>query len=135
MGELTVLVMQLSPKTVLTLAALLIQQVWILEMRHLACRKHYADTFLAAVTNGRWSSWDAWTACSVTCGQGTRSHMRCVMPGVFRKNVSTRESKKYLHCRTCTNPAPANGGTGCPGSDTFTQNCFNPRCPVDPASM
>lgn len=50
--------------------------------------------------NGGWSGWDA---CSVTaCGQtGTQT-------------------------RTCTNPAPANGGISCVGSST--QSCSTPAC-------
>ncbi len=44
--------------------------------------------------DGGWSAWVA-GACSATCGGGTRTDTR-----------------------TCTNPAPSDGGTDCPGSDT-----------------
>jgi cysteine-rich repeat protein len=49
--------------------------------------------------NGGWSEWGV---CSVTCGGGTQS-------------------------RTCTNPAPANGGTDCTGE--ATQSCNTNSCP------
>ncbi|XP_078578186.1 mucin-like protein [Branchiostoma floridae x Branchiostoma japonicum] len=50
--------------------------------------------------DGGWSDWGAWSACSVTCGNGTE----------------TRE-------RTCNNPAPANGGAGCVGETHDTRAC------------
>lgn len=51
--------------------------------------------------------WSGWSACSVTaCGQtGTQT-------------------------RTCTDPAPANGGTTCSGSPS--QSCSTPVCPTTP---
>ncbi len=50
--------------------------------------------------NGGWS---AWSACSATCGGGTQT-------------------------RTCTNPAPANGGSNCSGSSS--QACNTQACEV-----
>lgn len=47
-------------------------------------------------TNGGWSAWSGWSACSN--GQQTRT-------------------------RTCTNPAPACGGSNCSGSNLETQSC------------
>lgn len=58
-----------------------------------------------ALINGGWSSWSVWSACSVTCGGGTQTRNR-----------------------TCTNPAPANGGTTCTGLTTQTQSCNMNAC-------
>ncbi|HRY63237.1 MAG TPA: hypothetical protein P5267_01355, partial [Patescibacteria group bacterium] len=52
----------------------------------------------AGSTNGGWS---AWSTCSVECGGGTQT-------------------------RTCTNPAPANGGLDCVGE--ATQSCNTESC-------
>ncbi|XP_067684946.1 thrombospondin-2-like [Haliotis asinina] len=65
--------------------------------------------------NGGWSSWSSYQAvgsCSVTCGTG-RQH--------------------YKKTRSCTNPAPANGGARCYGSSeyTFSFTCRRTPCPVD----
>lgn len=48
----------------------------------------------SSIVNGGWS---AWSACSAACGDGTQT-------------------------RTCTNPAPANGGAACTGLSTQTCN-------------
>ncbi|XP_078667263.1 uncharacterized protein LOC144909086 [Branchiostoma floridae x Branchiostoma belcheri] len=64
----------------------------------------------SSIINGGWSDWGAWSACSVTCGVGTE----------------TRD-------RTCTNPAPANGGADCDGPAQETQACdTGVSCPGQP---
>ncbi|XP_078616401.1 uncharacterized protein LOC144884802 [Branchiostoma floridae x Branchiostoma japonicum] len=61
------------------------------------------------VVDGGWSDWSAWSDCSVTCGVGTQ----------------TRD-------RSCTNPAPADGGAECDGDTGETQECDSGVfCPVD----
>ncbi|XP_068757679.1 coadhesin-like [Montipora capricornis] len=59
------------------------------------------------VVDGSWSNWGFWSACSATCGPGQRQRQR-----------------------TCTNPAPSNGGTNCTGPSTETGNCLLRYCPV-----
>ncbi|XP_066275664.1 coadhesin-like [Branchiostoma lanceolatum] len=67
------------------------------------------DTEVFCPVDGGWSDWSPWAACSVTCGNGTE----------------TRD-------RTCTNPAPAYGGTGCVGPTQELQDCdTGVFCPVD----
>ncbi|XP_038063563.1 A disintegrin and metalloproteinase with thrombospondin motifs 6-like isoform X2 [Patiria miniata] len=56
----------------------------------------------ACGTDGGWSNWGEYSACSVSCGYGHRSRYR-----------------------TCTNPAPQNGGQTCTGSSTEYQQCSN----------
>ncbi|XP_078577488.1 uncharacterized protein LOC144862665 [Branchiostoma floridae x Branchiostoma japonicum] len=60
------------------------------------------DTGVPCSVDGGWSDWGAWSDCSVTCGNGTE----------------TRE-------RSCTNPAPANGGADCVGQAHETQDCHS----------
>jgi hypothetical protein len=55
---------------------------------------------LAAAVNGGWTEF---SSCSVACGIGTKT-------------------------RSCTNPAPANGGTSCSGSSS--QDCSLALCPA-----
>ena len=61
--------------------------------------------------NGGWSNWSGWSSCSASCGGGTQSRTR-----------------------SCNNPAPACGGSYCPGgagAATQTQACNTGCCPVD----
>jgi len=60
--------------------------------------------------DGGWSSYGDWSECSVECGRGFKTRTK-----------------------TCTNPAPANGGAYCSGSDTETRTCDITNCvsPVD----
>ncbi|XP_035691280.1 hemicentin-1-like [Branchiostoma floridae] len=67
------------------------------------------DSGVSCPVDGGWSDWSAWSDCSVTCGVGTQTRSR-----------------------TCTNPAPANGGADCEGDDEETQDCDSGvSCPVD----
>ncbi|XP_063690949.1 coadhesin-like [Bolinopsis microptera] len=58
--------------------------------------------------DGGWSDYEEWSDCSKECGTGSQSRTR-----------------------TCTNPAPAHGGTECVGENTETQDCNTQSCPVD----
>eukprot|EP00117_Sycon_ciliatum_P036667 scpid24237/ scgid3567/ Hemicentin-1; Fibulin-6 len=58
--------------------------------------------------NGGWSPWTAIGACSVSCGGG-----------------------QQIIVRSCTNPTPAHGGTGCTGLHNQTISCQTKPCPVD----
>lgn len=75
--------------------------------------KAYIVTYCFQV-NGGWSSWKPWqsaSACSVTCGTG---------------------SKRFTSTRSCNNPKPQNGGRGCSGKTRKygTKRCSTNRgCP------
>ena len=58
------------------------------------------------LANGGYSAWGAYTACTKTCGGGTKSRSR-----------------------SCTNPKPFGGGSGCSGSNKQTVACNSATCP------
>ncbi|KAH3812273.1 hypothetical protein DPMN_140699 [Dreissena polymorpha] len=56
--------------------------------------------------HGNWATWNDWSICSVTCANGTVTRLR-----------------------TCTDPAPVNGGNKCSGVDTEVNTCSFDPCP------
>ncbi|XP_052264429.1 coadhesin-like isoform X3 [Dreissena polymorpha] len=62
---------------------------------------------LCNVVDGNWNWWSSWSRCDVTCANGTQTRHR-----------------------TCTDPAPQNGGLDCFGIGTESQMCILDRCPV-----
>lgn len=59
----------------------------------------------AIVVDGRWSDWQAWEPCSVSCGFGVQ-----------------------LRTRYCNNPAPVNGGKMCEGDLVESSPCEAKPC-------
>ncbi|XP_060586448.1 uncharacterized protein LOC132742139, partial [Ruditapes philippinarum] len=70
----------------------------------LVCPKFCA---LCSLVDGNWGSWSPWSMCDVTCENGTQTRTR-----------------------TCTDPAPAQGGLDCIGSNISTKSCSKELCPV-----
>ncbi|KFO28580.1 Hemicentin-1 [Fukomys damarensis] len=57
--------------------------------------------------DGRWAPWASWSACTVSCGGGTRQRTR-----------------------DCSDPVPQYGGRKCEGSDIQSDFCNNDPCPT-----
>ncbi|KAL9971012.1 hypothetical protein ACROYT_G023488 [Oculina patagonica] len=58
--------------------------------------------------NGVWGPWSLWSACTTSCGPGTRERKR-----------------------SCNSPAPQYGGKPCSGSEKQVGDCSYRPCPVD----
>uniref|UniRef100_A0A0G4F677 PA14 domain-containing protein n=1 Tax=Chromera velia CCMP2878 TaxID=1169474 RepID=A0A0G4F677_9ALVE len=61
--------------------------------------------------NGGWSDWSGWSDCTKSCGTGLKTRSR-----------------------TCTEPAPSDGGRGCTGDATQSSPCNPDPCPKSSAS-
>lgn len=60
-----------------------------------------------AMVNGGWGSWNSWSPCSETCGNGTQKRTR-----------------------VCNDPEPDNGGLECPDNSTEFKTCIMDDCRV-----
>ncbi|XP_069129224.1 properdin-like [Argopecten irradians] len=66
-------------------------------------------TGVTCPVDGEWADWSAWSMCSVSCENGTRTR-----------------------ARECLNPAPAHGGRYCLGDQKESEGCHpGIMCPVD----
>ncbi|XP_027318206.1 hemicentin-1 isoform X4 [Anas platyrhynchos] len=57
--------------------------------------------------DGKWATWSSWSACTVSCGGGSRQRSR-----------------------HCSDPAPQFGGHKCEGSDIQIDFCNSDPCPI-----
>ncbi|XP_053386636.1 SCO-spondin-like [Mercenaria mercenaria] len=106
-----------------------------------------------------WDKWQAWTTCSVSCGDGTRSRSRqcstgsdctglsidiatcteqlCSINGGWSGWTEFGECSRScgngvtFRTRQCNYPVPQNGGLDCTGNTQEVKVCKKSDCPID----